>query len=100
MEFFRTFNDFALSPCFAESIGVLLVKIGRTVEKLFGRKVFDKTGSAAHRDWNFEKLGNFQFCFPCFAESIGVALVRIGRTVKMLLTRGVFYKSCSIAPLD
>jgi hypothetical protein len=42
-------NSFG-SPCYAELIGVLLVKIGRTVEKLFMRGVFDKNCSLAPPD--------------------------------------------------
>jgi hypothetical protein len=45
---FGTFLSVLLfSPCQPESIGMLIVKIGRMAEKLFNRGVFDKNCSVA-----------------------------------------------------
>jgi hypothetical protein len=54
-------------PCFAESIGVLLVKISQTIEKLFKRGVFDKNCSLATLDWNFQIFDDLiLFCLFCW----------------------------------
>jgi hypothetical protein len=54
------------SPCFAKWIGVLHVKIGLPVEKLFKRGVFEKNCSLAPLEWNvlnFDDLNLFRlFC--------------------------------------
>jgi hypothetical protein len=76
-------NQFLLHG-FAESIGLLLLKIGGTVKKLFRRAVFDKKWLVATLDWNFEKFENFQLCFRSFTESIGVLRAKFGGRVKLL----------------
>jgi hypothetical protein len=46
-EILRNLTSSFCSPCFPESIGVLIAKIGRAVEKLFIVRVFDKKCSLA-----------------------------------------------------
>jgi hypothetical protein len=61
LKFGASLNIRLLPPCQSESIGMLLVKIGRTVQKLINRGVFDKNCSLASLDWNLEKFRIFEF---------------------------------------
>jgi hypothetical protein len=65
------------SPCLDESIGILLVKLGRTVEKSFKGVFLSKVSGCSP----VMKFGKF-FIFLCVsasqAISISVLLVRIG----------------------
>jgi hypothetical protein len=86
------------SSCFAESIGVLLVKIGRTIKRLLKRGFFlVKIAPLFPKIQILKNVDDF-ILFPCFAESIGVLLVKIGRTVEKLFKRGVFEKTFLCSP--
>jgi hypothetical protein len=88
----KNFEQFQFFPWFAESIGVLHVKIGGTVQKLFKRGVFEKKKLPFSRKMKFSKILITQFCNPWFAESISVLHVKIGGTVQKLFNRRVFEK--------
>jgi hypothetical protein len=63
LEFFSIFDFF--SPCEPEWIGMLIVKIGRTVKTLFKRGVIDRKCSLAPLEWIFEIFYDFVL-FPLF----------------------------------
>jgi hypothetical protein len=68
LKFWKISKISVCSPCFAEWIGVLLVKIGRTFKKLFKRGIFERNCSLAPLVWKF-----WWFSF--------VALVLLNRSV-------------------
>jgi hypothetical protein len=88
------------SRCFAESIGVLLVKIGRTVENLFKNGLFYNNCFLAPLDWNFKKVRRFQFA-PLVSLNRSVCdLWKSVERLKSYSKRGVFAENCSLAPLN
>jgi hypothetical protein len=82
------------SPCFAESISVLLVKIGRTVEKLFKGVFFSRLFPDYSPKTNSENFLKFLCVSACRAELIGILFVEIGSFLKMWFL-GVFFTKVS-----
>jgi hypothetical protein len=64
-EIWNFLNIWIFSPCQPEWIGMLIVKIGRTVKKSFKRGVSDKTCSLAPVEWNRQKFDDF-ILFPLY----------------------------------
>ena len=99
-EFWKIFEVCTcVSACRAELIGILLVKIGWVVKKLFLGYLSQEVCLIALLAWNLEIHLIFNY-FPCQSESIGMLLVKIGETVKKCFKRGLFGKICSLALLD
>ena len=88
-----------VSACRAELIGILLVKIGWLVKKLFLGYLSQEVSLVALLAGNLEIHLIFNY-FPCQSESIDMLPVKIGETVKKNFKRGLFGEICSLAPLD
>jgi hypothetical protein len=64
-EFLKTLTISFYSTCLYESISVLLVKIGRTVENLFQRQLFSRKFPDCSFKTNFENLLKFLCVSAC-----------------------------------
>jgi hypothetical protein len=77
---------------------MLIVKIGRTVKKLFKMGVLTNIAVLLPQNAILKNL-IILFGSPCFAESISILLVKIGRTVQKLFKGEDFHKNCSLFSL-